>query len=219
MRQEKWFFFLCAEAALYASFLLLDLFGLVGSFNVLLKYSGVLLCFGYTIGLTRGRDGGLVCAALGFTALADFFLLVLNEAYILGVSCFCIVQALYFIRIRLLLGGQPWRECVVRSLFTVIVIWGIYNLNMLDPLVALTLFYFIQLLINAFQSLRLGRLYWRFSLGLLLFLCCDFCVGLYNLSGFVTVDVFGPLFSFSRIGMWLFYLPSQVFLALSIETG
>ena len=48
-------------------------------------------------------------------------------------------------------------------------------------------------------------------LGLLLFVGCDVCVGLHNLAGLPV-----PLSAFAQVGMWLFYLPSQVLIVLSI---
>ena len=68
-------------------------------------------------------------------------------------------------------------------------------------------------------SFRLGRRYLCFSLGLCLFIGCDLCVGLHDLSLFLSGTGTGPLFSFARVGMWLFYLPSQVLLTLSIRSG
>ena len=50
-----------------------------------------------------------------------------------------------------------------------------------------------------------------FGLGLLLFVGCDVCVGLHNLAGLPA-----PLSAFAQVGMWLFYLPSQVLIVLSI---
>lgn len=46
----------------------------------------------------------------------------------------------------------------------------------------------------------------RFAWGLLLFVGCDVCVGAWNL---------GLFEDFSRVGMWFFYLPSQVLITLS----
>ena len=40
---------------------------------------------------------------------------------------------------------------------------------------------------------------------------CDVCVGLHNLAGLPV-----PLSAFAQVGMWLFYLPSQVLIVLSI---
>lgn len=50
-----------------------------------------------------------------------------------------------------------------------------------------------------------------FAWGLSLFVCCDVCVGLWNLS----VPLPPALLEFARVGMWLFYLPSQVLIVLS----
>lgn len=46
---------------------------------------------------------------------------------------------------------------------------------------------------------------------------CDLCVGLHNLAAFLPVVDTGPLFSFAQVGMWLFYLPSQVLITLSVR--
>lgn len=54
-----------------------------------------------------------------------------------------------------------------------------------------------------------------FSAGLVLFVCCDLCVGLQNLSAFPSRVRARRLFAFARVGMWLFYLPSQVLITLS----
>ena len=56
-----------------------------------------------------------------------------------------------------------------------------------------------------------------FGLGLLLFVGCDLCVGLHNLAAVLPVVDTGPLFSFAQVGMWLFYLPSQVLITLSVR--
>ena len=71
------------------------------------------------------------------------------------------------------------------------------------------------------ERLRIGRRLGRrgrcFGLGLLLFVGCDLCVGLHNLAAFLPVVDTGPLFSFAQVGMWLFYLPSQVLITLSVR--
>lgn len=50
-----------------------------------------------------------------------------------------------------------------------------------------------------------------FSIGLWLFLCCDLCVGLFQNPQLVPPAVS----AFVSVGMWLFYLPAQVLIALS----
>ena len=61
------------------------------------------------------------------------------------------------------------------------------------------------------NKLRLWEAAALFALGLTLFVGCDVCVGIFNLPGLLP----DALYQFSRIGMWLFYLPSQVLIALS----
>jgi hypothetical protein len=52
---------------------------------------------------------------------------------------------------------------------------------------------------------------------MVLFLLCDLNVGVFNLTGFVSVNSswFHNLYAISAIAMWLFYLPAQVFISLS----
>jgi TRAP-type C4-dicarboxylate transport system permease small subunit len=50
-----------------------------------------------------------------------------------------------------------------------------------------------------------------FAWGLVLFLCCDLCVGVFNQSALFS----DALYAAAKFGMWLFYLPGQVLIALS----
>ncbi len=205
--------FLAAEAALWASFLYRDLFR-SGAGTVPLKYAGVVLCFVFSLyALARGGDA-LTAAALAFTVGADTFLLLLNRWYILGVGLFCVVQGLYLVRIRRANGGRMlWPLRLGLFLAALALLAG---LDLLDPLNALSLFYFSNFFCNVLQASRLpgrgGRL---FFVGLLLFLCCDVCVGMFNQPGLVPAG----LCAFAGVGMWLFYLPGQVLIALSALPG
>lgn len=69
--------------------------------------------------------------------------------------------------------------------------------------------YFVNFLVNAFQSLTL-RSERLFAAGLWLFLLCDVCVGLRN-----QPSLLPGLAGAAQAGMWLFYLPGQVLLVLS----
>ncbi len=82
-----------------------------------------------------------------------------------------------------------------------------------SPVLLPTLFYFSNLCVNCAEAFALcGRKglgekdLRRFAWGLLLFVGCDVCVGAWNL---------GLFEDFSRVGMWFFYLPSQVLITLS----
>ena len=163
--------FLAAEGVTYFAFLTLDLTGRGGD-TIPIKYFGVLLCLGFAL-LACVRWGGdwLVPPALALTAGADWFLLVRNDHYAVGIILFLCVQTVYFLRLRR--AGAP----------------AAY------PLRAWT---------------RRGRQRRIFAAGLTLFAGCDLCVGLFNV-----LPPSAPLYPVSSVGMWFFYLPSQVLIALS----
>lgn len=206
-------FFAAAELILYIAFLYCDFTGafLVGT---ALKYVSLLLCLLFSLDSRKEKDGRIVCFALLFTAFADLFLLVLNRWYAVGVAVFCPVQVLYAFRLRRL-GARPI-PLPLRAAVSLGVFLAVLFLRALDPVTALVCFYFPQLLCNAAESLTLfgTRKTRLFSLGLILFVCCDVCVGLNNLSAYLPVRG-TVLFSFVSVAMWAFYLPSQVLIVLS----
>lgn len=207
-------FFLAAEAVLYIAFLYCDLAALPQMGNTL-KYGSILVCLLFSVVNCTDRDGQTVTAALAFTALADLFLLVLDRFYAAGVACFCVVQLLYALRLRRAAGGKTpllWLR-ILLSAGTIALLWILYQLT---PLTALVCLYFPQLVCNAAESMLLhAERPWRlFSLGLVLFLCCDVCVGLHN----VPLPS-AALAAFAQFAMWLFYLPSQVLITLSAQKG
>ena len=201
--------FLALEAVLYTAFLCWDL-TIGGRGSNPIKYTGILLCLGYSLYLERRGGSRLVPAALALTALADVFLLLLDSHYALGVGLFCLVQGLYLVRIFRSNGGRSlWGLRIVLFLLALLVL---KRLGLLLPLNVLALFYFSNFLCNALASLGCpGQNMRLFSVGLWLFLCCDVCVGLFQ-----SPELASPAVgAFVQIGMWLFYLPAQVLIALS----
>ena len=200
--------FLAAEGALYAVFLALDLAGRGGA-AVPVKYAGILLCLGFSLPACAIWGGEkLVPLALALTAGADWFLLVRNDCYPLGIALFLCVQTAYYLRLRR--GGAP-AAYPLRAGLALGTELGLYILHLANPLNLLAGLYFSQLLSNTILAWtvkgRPGRL---FALGLALFVGCDVCVGLFN-----ALPAPSPLYSAASVGMWLFYLPSQALIALS----
>ncbi len=203
--------FLSAEGVLYALFLSLDLTGR-GGMTVPLKYGGVLLCLGFAaLCASRGGDR-LVPTALALTAGADWFLLVRNDRYALGIALFLCVQTVYLLRLRRAGAPAAWP---LRSALALGAGLAVYAAGMAAPLNLLAALYFSQLLSNtALAWTRKGRRWRLFALGLTLFVGCDVCVGLFN-----ALSAVSPLYPAASVGMWLFYLPSQVLIALSALPG
>ena len=207
--------FLATQAVLYAAFLGLDLFLPGTGWDVPLKYLSILLCFLWSMGSAGNLDGKLTSTALAFTLLADLFLLVLNRWYGAGVAAFCVVQLLYLARIHRA-GNRPLAlRLLLRLGLATLLLIVVAALGALNGLTALTLIYFSQLVANFLAGLSLGRRGMVFTLGLLLFMGCDLCVGLNNLSSVLPEAAVLALLPFARVGMWLFYLPSQVLITLS----
>lgn len=208
-------FFLSAQAALYLSFLSLDLLGGHAGLADAMKYCSVLLCLAAALVRARGRErhAVLTAAALTFTVLADLFLLVLNRHYLAGVLFFWVVQGLYAVRIRTE-GGWPLPVCLtLRLAIPAAALLALRLARSLDPLYAAVAVYFSQLLCNALESLALPSVPWvrRFRAGLWLFIGCDVCIGLRNLA----LPLPALLERGAALGIWFFYLPSQVLLTLS----
>ena len=199
---------------LWAIFLFLDITNTADSTWV--KFAAICLCCITALLGAHTVDGQLVAAALCLTVGADWFLLVRNDHYLLGIGLFIVVQLIYAYRLCLHRG-----KVVTGSIFVRLLALGAAVLIALrgEWVAAFSVFCFATLSVNVWEgytgiysgdSLAILRrpLRNRFGWGLFLFGWCDLCVGLYNLS---------ILTAFTRIGIWLFYLPSQVLIVLSQE--
>ena len=201
--------FAALESALYLVFLILDIFDR-SSPTLWLKYTGILLClvFAFLCAL-RGGDHW-VAPALLFTTAADWFLLIQNKHLPLGISLFLCVQILYFLRLHR--AGGPRKLLWLRfALAVVFTLAPVLIPGMSTPLNFLAMLYFSQLLSNTILAWTLPAMR-TFALGLTLFVGCDICVGLFN-----AFTLPPALFSMVSVGMWFFYLPSQVLITLSAQ--
>lgn len=189
---------LITEALLYCAFLYLDLFTDVDT--RWLKYSSILL-----IALTSlCIDEKLLTCALCLTAAADAFLLMLDRWYAAGILLFLVVQLLYSLHMR------SSRTLYAQLILTILSMVLAVSCGRLEALAGGYILIFLINLIRA--GSRAAEIRSKeallFFLGLLLFFCCDLCVGWYHIGS-------GPLWSFARVAMWGFYLPGQVLILLS----
>ena len=199
--------FLAAEGVIYAVFLTLDLTGR-GAGSVPIKYGGVLLCLLFALVCALRGGDRLVLPALALTAGADWFLLVRNDHYAVGVALFLCVQTVYYLRLRLSAAPAVWP---LRAGLALGAGLALYALRLASPLNLLAGLYFSQLLSNTVLAWpQKGRCRRLFAAGLTTFVGCDLCVGLFNV-----LPPASPLYPAASVGMWFFYLPSQVLIALS----
>ena len=199
--------FVALEAALYLLFLALDAFSTGGDG---VKYLTIVVCLLAAVWSARHGGSRLMAWAMAFTLAADTFLLLLDRWYGAGIVLFCVVQGLYLARIRRACGRTLWalRAGLAAAAWPLLSALGMGTvLNLLAAL------YFVNFLVNAFQSLTL-RSERLFAAGLWLFLLCDVCVGLRNQPSLLP-DLAGA----AQVGMWLFYLPGQVLLVRDFYTA
>lgn len=209
-------FFLTAEILIYFIFLILDMNKIQSGMSECLKYSGILLCFFYAVILAEKKKYRNVrnvnlskTVALLFTLSADYFLLIRNEHYEIGVFFFCLVQSCY-----LTCTSKAWgKHLVVRIVFTAAVALCCYFGNIL---VFLLLFYGISSIGNLLLLFYRKTDFWLLS-GLTLLFFCDLCVGVVNAGNYINLSISKVFFQIAAFLMWTFYLPSQVLIVISIK--
>ncbi len=218
MKFSKLLFFF-TEAALFLIFTVADL-GLAAFPSALIKYISIIICFLFVIfeavrKVIKGRLGGtpFILAAMSLTLAADWFLLVENDRYELGVFLFCTVQTVYFLKLSL---GKKKGTFLLSSALRIFLfsVASVILLHLEAPLLYfLSAFSIINLLLNT--ALAAFAAFFKkepieLALGLFLFLLCDICVGAFNLGLFPKIE------TFIFFGMWTFYLPSQALIAVSV---
>ena len=210
--------FVAAEIVLYSLFLAEDFGSASVGENVWLKYSTVVLAFFFALiqfaFLSNRRDYLdviLLTLGLALTIVSDYFLLVEGEYYEIGVVTFIGAQLCYFARIK---RNKVWLivSIIARMVLAAVAIAVICAVGYGEALYILVAVYFVQLVGNFVENVivaitaknraeRIKAI--LLSIGFLLFIGCDICVGLMNLYGEAGEYI------------WLFYTPSQVLIALS----
>ncbi len=192
-----------------------------GSDTTILKYLAICLCLLFTVyKLTFSSiDGLLVFLALSFTVSSDTFTLLINDFFTLGVSLFIPAQLLYGLRMRFWAGKPLYKSIIARLCVIITVVLGVLIADIFDGLTVVTAIYFSMLIYNAIESIFFAKTPKKiaFCIGLWLFICCDVCVGLYNLGDVLGVAISKQIYDFASVMMWGFYLPSQVLIVTSID--
>lgn len=228
---RSWFLkaLLIIVSILYFSFLYIEFFNIeIFISSYMIKYICIMLCFLICLFAEKNSlnklDISLLKAGLFITLFADLFLTVFNY-YTLGVALFCVVQILYSIRYEALKISETSLKFIIIFL-SLMFIYLIVNLFIIkiDILFAVALFYAICLIISVRKAIRVckNNLYpcpnkYMIAYGMILFILCDINVALYNVTevtgiSWTFIDI---VHNISGLSIWLFYVPSQLLLALS----
>lgn len=189
--------FIIIESIIYVTFLVLDLLKVDSDY---IKYLGIILCLIYAI-YNRKKHQTI---SMTFTLIADYFLLLRLDHYEVGLISFICAQITYFYFL-----GNMDKSYFNMFLFIrgFVILAGTLLLNMTSNLILLNelvLIYFSNLVFNCIQAYVVHNK--TLAIGLTLFICCDICVGLFNINAANSV---------AALLMWFFYLPSQVLICLA----
>lgn len=194
--------FLAVEGILYLWFLWGDLGDRQTKW---VKYLSVLLCFLFALWGAVRSGRGWIPAAQAFALAADAFLLLADRWYPLGVAMFCGAHLCW--RAELRRNGAGWAAVPWWAAGAGILAWLLAE----DLGAAAAAVYAVLLVSNVLWARGMkysgGELLFA---GLALLLCCDLCVAVRNVPGLFPTWLHGM----AQMGMWLFYLPSQVCIAL-----
>ncbi len=231
MRSEKWLLrlYLTVEAGLLICFFLADLQN-DWQLSNRLKFCSIAVNSAALLVLTLRQRAGyirsprLLAEALGLTVtlFADYWLILKDSHYLLGVLSFCAVETLYALSLQPERASLRYWSLRIGSFLAVLFLLRL--IGSLDSVSAAAAYSMVQLSFNVFsawkmlksEELFLPKTAKLLALGLSLFWCCDASVGLRNFA------MYFPAFperitAAAGLVIWLFYLPSQVFIFLSFR--
>lgn len=186
-----------------------------------IKYAGILLCLAVSavmIFFNRDSDSVIVTAAMLFTAISDLFILVLDDYFKIGLATFIVAHSLYFYRLYHGRAKRIWISLAVRAVVAAVLIGTVCGIFGADLMIAEAGIYLVLLVGNCVEALIMcnrGLKNILFSIGLLLFLGCDICVGLKH-GSMVGVELSEKVYNFVVYMIWVFYLPSQVLITCAL---
>lgn len=214
--------FLAVELIIYITFNILS--ATQPADPIYLKYAGVLLCLavsGAAKYLIRDKDAVIMTCAFVCTAISDLFILVIDTYYQIGLVTFIFTQTIYLYRL--------YRDRMSKIKLTIIIRVAVMLLLMalvdvimkdggINFMLAEVCVYIVMLagnVIDAFILSKNGVQNIIFAVGLLLFLCCDICVGLDNAVDIIGLNL-GKAGNAIQFMIWVFYLPSQVLITCAL---
>jgi len=177
-----------------------------------LKFAFIVVCFAIAMVsyffCVKRRDWAWLTLGLLFTVGADYFL-VIHDNHLPGVAVFCLAHVCYIFRaLENTARGKAIALAAVPVL-VVVVLFAFVN----GLLLVLAGTYAALFLTNIAVNIKFCKINRPIVLtGLILFALCDINVALFNLPSQLGT---GFVFPWAFQLIWVFYLPSQLLLAVS----
>ena len=158
-----------------------------------------------------------------FTVFSDLFLCVIKPQFkAVAMTLFAIAQICYFIRLLLLTKHKPI-HAVIRAICSAgaIVATFLVLQDKVDYLSAISMFYYTNLILNFVYALAFVKKSPLFALGLFLFILCDTLIGIEIGAGtYLNINESSVIYQLTQLPFslaWVFYIPSQACIALSLH--
>ena len=167
------------------------------------------------------RDGHFIRLGIGFTLVADYFLVIADNSELDGVISFIAVQACYFAYTLVRETRTKVRYVNIASRIFIVVGLTITAFLVLgedtDALAIASVIYYGNLVANAVFVFLLGKRDRIFAIGLVLFGMCDIWIGLEVLfSSYLDSNLMDFVYNANYNLPWVFYQPSQTLIALNL---
>lgn len=192
-----------------------------GNTLVVCSFTSIVLCFVYAL-LNVDQHNVLFVIALGCTVAADSFLVICTPIQRLwGMVFFLAAQCLYAAALHIRRKSKIMMivRLVLTSVAVFITVFALKGET--DVLSIVSLCYYANLIMNLIAAAMLYNENRLLLFAFLLFILCDTIIGLQvasdlYLSAIKGTFIYDIIFCGFNLS-WLFYLPSQVLLALSVR--
>ena len=192
--------------------------------NYIQYFAIALACVFCSIFFEKSKSYLFTQIALIFTVLADFFLVYLYPIEQLnGMIFFAGTQIAYFLRIYFEEQNAKIRKIhlrtrIIASIVAIVATFIVLGKNT-DALAIVSIFYYANLILNivfAFINFKNEQI---LAIGLVFFVICDTFVGFGSIGPYMTLSEGSLIYKILNSGVnvaWIFYVPSQMLLAISL---
>ncbi|MBQ8321355.1 MAG: hypothetical protein IJX92_03210 [Clostridia bacterium] len=195
-----------------------------GTLNVFVSFTAIVSAALFAITFfEKTTDAALMCIALICTVCADFFLVVTEPRHqLVAMIFFSVTQICYFLRLYMRQTKRKLHHAAARIILigAAVILTVLILGEKVDALSLVSIFYFVNLLVNVTVAFIQREKSTFFAIGLLLFSLCDISIGLSVMdksyiplpNGSLLRRLANPGFNLA----WIFYVPSQTLIAMSI---